>query len=99
MGDQIMKRKILMLAALSVMIAGADEKPRAAAAPAPTKKAAAKKAPAPPAELTLPPGAVQVSSGTYTFTDSKGTKWIYRQTPFGLTRSEEKQGQAAAAPV
>ena len=94
-----MKWKIVILAALSVMVAGADEKTRCAAAPAATKKAAAKKNAAPPAELTLPAGAVQASSGTYTFTDAKGTKWIYRQTPFGLTRSEEKTGQAAAAPV
>src|SRR2546423_15611922 len=94
-----MKWKIVILAALSVMAAGAEEKARGTVAPAATRKAAAKKTAAPPSELTLPPGAVQVSSGTYTFTDAKGTKWIYRQTPFGLTRAEEKPGQAAAAPV
>src|SRR5436853_246356 len=84
-----MKRKILIMAALSVMMAGAEDKQAA-------KKTAAKKNPPASAELTLPAGAVQVDPGTYTFTDSNGKKWIYRKTPFGLSRTENKPGQAAA---
>src|SRR5438477_12757121 len=83
-----MKRNMLILAALSVMMAGAEDKQAA-------KKAAAKKNPPPAAELTLPAGAVQVDPGTYTYTDSNGKKWTYRKTPFGLSRTEDKPGQAA----
>jgi hypothetical protein len=66
--------------------------------PAP-KKDRAKKNPAPPAELTLPAGAKQVDLGTYTFTDAQGKKWIYRKTPFGLARIEDKPVEVSAAPA
>ena len=85
-----MIRKILILAALAMVMASAEDKQPA------KKTTAAKKTAAPQAELTLPPGAVQVDAGTYTFTDSKGKKWIYRQTPFGLSRAEDKPSQGAA---
>jgi len=66
--------------------------------PAP-KKERAKKNPTPPAELTLPAGAKQVELGTYTFTDAQGKKWIYRKTPFGLARIEDKPVEASTAPA
>ena len=50
--------------------------------------------PAPP-PLTVPSKAVQVDANTYTYTDEKGKKWIYRQTPFGLTRFEPRETTAA----
>ena len=78
--------------ALGVFIALAEDQP----AP---KKESAKKSPAPPAELTLPAGAKQVEIGTYTFTDAQGKKWIYRKTPFGLARVEDKPVEASAAPA
>lgn len=53
---------------------------------------AEKKAAPPP---TLPKGAVQVDAYSYRYTDSKGVKWLYRQTPFGLVKLEDKP----AAPV
>jgi len=65
--------------------------------PAP-KKERAKKNPTPPAELTLPAGAKQVELGTYTFTDAQGKKWIYRKTPFGLARMEDKPVEVSSAP-
>jgi hypothetical protein len=68
---------------LSVFVALAEDQP----AP---KKQSAKKSSAPPAELALPAGAKQVELGTYTFTDAQGKKWIYRKTPFGLARFEDK---------
>ena len=86
-----MKLKICLAIVLGVFIALAEE-------PAP-KKAQAKKNPAPPAELTLPPGAKQVDPATYTFTDPQGKKWIYRKTPFGLARIEDKPVEASSAPV
>ncbi|HLJ17669.1 MAG TPA: hypothetical protein VKV15_24445 [Bryobacteraceae bacterium] len=46
--------------------------------------------------LTLPPDAKEVQPYTYKWTDPQGKKWIYRQTPFGLVRLEDKP---AAPPV
>ena len=63
--------------------------------PAP-KKEKAKKISAPPAELTIPAGAKQVDAATYTFTDAQGKKWIYRKTPFGLARLEDKPADTPA---
>ena len=63
------------------------------------KKASAKKKSTPPAELTLPAGAVMVEPGTYNFTDAQGKKWIYRKTPFGLARVEDKPAAASPTPA
>ena len=87
-----MKLRICFAMFLSIFIALAEDQ----AAP---KKERAKKNPAPPAELTLPAGAKQVESGTYTFTDAQGKKWIYRKTPFGLARWEDKPAEVTAAPA
>jgi hypothetical protein len=87
-----MKMRICFAMALSVFIALAEDQP----AP---KKERAKKNPAPPAELTLPAGAKQVDLATYTFTDAQGKKWIYRKTPFGLARLEDKGVEATTAPA
>lgn len=38
----------------------------------------------------IPKGATLGDDGSYHYTDSKGTKWLYRQTPFGIAKSEEK---------
>jgi hypothetical protein len=53
--------------------------------PAKTAKPAAK----PPAPLTVPASAVQVSPGLYRWTDKDGKAWMYRRTPFGVSRWEE----------
>ena len=87
-----MKLKICILAALAVLIVNGEDRQPAKKAPA------TKKGPTAQAEITLPAGAIQVEPGAYTFTDAKGKKWIYRQTPFGLSRAEDKPA-AEAAPV
>lgn len=43
-----------------------------------------------PAEVKIPAGAVKTEDGSYKFSDSSGKKWIYRVTPFGVARSEDK---------
>ena len=85
-----MKLKICFLTILAIGLAQAEDRQ----AP---KKASAKKKPAPPAEITIPAGATQVEPGTYTFTDAQGKKWIYRKTPFGIARLEDKPAEAAPA--
>ncbi len=67
--------------------------------PAKEKKKTPAKTAAVPAELKLPAGAVLVEPNTYTFTDAKGKKWIYRKTPFGLSRAEDKPTPATEAAV
>ncbi len=55
---------------------------------------AAKPKPAPAAQLQIPKGAVQVDAATYRFTDEQGRNWIYRRTPFGVARAEERAPSA-----
>jgi len=79
-----MKLKFCILTLLAVLVVSAEDKQ-------PAKKASAKKAATPPPAVTLPAGAVPGGErGTYTFTDAKGTKWIYFETPFGLAKREDK---------
>ena len=89
-----MKLKICFLAVLAIGLAQAEDRQ------APKKVSAKKKpAPAPAAEITIPAGATLVEPGTYTFTDPQGKKWIYRKTPFGIARAEDKPAEAVAAPA
>jgi hypothetical protein len=49
--------------------------------------------------LTIPKGAVQDADGDYHFTDAQGKKWLYRQTPFGVSRREDTGAAAVAKPA
>jgi len=85
-----MKLTLLIVAVVTAVSLQAEVAPG-------TKKAAPKKTSAPVIEpLKLPAGAVQVDALTYTYTDAKGKKWIYRHTPFGLSRAEDKPAEPAA---
>lgn len=43
-----------------------------------------------PAEVVIPKGAVEQSDGNFHYTDAKGKKWLYRKTPFGISKVEDK---------
>jgi hypothetical protein len=86
-----MNWKICFVMVLAIAIGQAEDTPA-------KKKTAAKPA-SPTAELKLPAGAAMVEPGTYTYTDAKGKKWIYRKTPFGLARFEDKPAAADAVPA
>jgi len=65
---------------------------------------AAKKTTAPaPAKtvkpLEIPKDAVESEPGNFHYTDSDGKKWIYRKTPFGVSRTEDKPADSVAAPA
>jgi hypothetical protein len=45
----------------------------------------------------VPAGAVQTAAGTWNYADAQGHKWIYRQTPFGVAKLEDKPDPQAAA--
>ena len=85
-----MKLKICLLAMFAIGLAQAENGQEA-------KKTVARKKAAPPAEVTIPAGATMVEPGTYKFTDAQGRKWIYRNTPFGISRAEDKPIETAPA--
>ncbi|MCX6628494.1 MAG: hypothetical protein NTW28_12785 [Candidatus Solibacter sp.] len=64
-----------------------------------TPKAAAKAAPQAAnaaVSVAIPADAVQGADGDYRYTDAQGKKWIYRKTPFGVTRLDDSPERAAA---
>jgi opacity protein-like surface antigen len=46
--------------------------------------------------MAIPAGATQTSDGDYHYTDPQGKKWIYRRTPFGVARLEERTDEQVA---
>src|SRR5438445_10964194 len=80
-----MRTIFLLTLFISANLDGADSKTAKASKPAPSK-AAERKAP----EITLPAEAVEIAPYTYRYTDNQGKKWIYRKTPFGVVRSEDR---------
>src|SRR6202050_4753415 len=44
---------------------------------------------------SVPPGAQEVGSNLYRYTDPQGKVWMYRKTPFGVSKWEEKPGEQA----
>jgi len=47
------------------------------------------------APLVIPAGSVAVESNLYRHTDAQGKTWMYRRTPFGITRAEAQSVPAA----
>lgn len=45
----------------------------------------------------IPEGAIRVEPYIYRYTDTQGRRWMYRQTPFGITKWEEKDAPKPAA--
>jgi hypothetical protein len=75
-----MKRILLVLLPLALLALGAEEEknaPRARSGE--TARSAG-----------LPAGAQEIAPNTYRHTDEQGKTWIYRRTPFGLAKYEEK---------
>jgi hypothetical protein len=73
----------------------ASATPKAAAKPAP-KAADTPKANDASRPMAIPSDAVLGEDGDYRYTDPQGKKWIYRKTPFGITRLEDSPERAAA---
>ena len=47
--------------------------------------------------MAIPAGATRSEDGDFHYTDPQGKKWIYRQTPFGVARLEEKSEAQTSA--
>ncbi len=89
-----MKLFVLSLLPALMLFAGQNKAPRKEAKPA----AAVKKVVVKP---EVPAGAAQTGPNAWRHTDEKGQTWIYRKTPFGMTRIAEGPSKAeapAAAP-
>jgi hypothetical protein len=54
------------------------------------KTKAAKKVTKEPPPVTIPADAVPVGDGSFRYTDKAGKNWIYRNTPWGVQKAEEK---------
>jgi hypothetical protein len=66
-------------------IAAADPQDKKQDKPAAPPKAADGSKP-----MAIPAGSTTTPDGDHHFTDAQGKKWIYRVTPFGVVRLEEK---------
>jgi hypothetical protein len=64
------------------------DKPAPAAKPAPAEK---------PAPAVIPADAELIAPATWRHLDKSGKSWIYRKTPFGLSRVEEMQAPPPGA--
>ena len=53
---------------------------------------------APPQALTIPKDAVKEANGIYSYTDKQGKKWIYRDSPFGVTKTLAPEPSADTRP-
>lgn len=53
--------------------------------------------PAPGRPADIPAGAVQTGPGSFRYTDSAGTVWLLRRTPFGVAAVEEKTSELVKA--
>ena len=47
----------------------------------------------------VPKSAVQTAPGVYSYKDAQGKKWIYRTTPFGVVRLEDRPATQTPAAV
>src|SRR5579871_290306 len=48
---------------------------------------------------TVPKGAQPVGPNLYRYTDAQGKTWMYRETPFGVSKWEEKPGEEQQAEI
>jgi hypothetical protein len=78
---------MLTMAAALAAHAAEDAAKTAAAQPANQAKKA-------PARMTVPQDAVETSPGLYRWTDKDGKVWMYRRSPFGVSRFPAEPGYA-----
>jgi len=83
--------RLLFIFSFCIMSAWAAERPakkdRQAKAPAPQAQAQAQAGAQKQSKSPqIPRGAVPVGEGVHEFTDAQGKVWVYRQTPFGLSK-------------
>ena len=83
--------KALSLFLLTAALAAPQDRAKQTAAPETPKPSVKDQA-----ATSIPAGATLVEPNLYRYTDAKGKTWMYRRTPFGVSKWEE---QAVAQPV
>jgi len=71
------------------LVSAADKKPKRAVKTTSAPASA-------PAAIAIPANAVPTEDGSFRYTDPQGKKWLYRNTPFGVSKVEEKPAEQAA---
>jgi hypothetical protein len=84
-----MKNSLLVCLLVSTASLTAQTNSKKTTAPAPRTVSA---------ESKIPADAVKSEDGSYRYTDKNGKKWIYRETPFGISKAEDKAPDATATP-
>jgi hypothetical protein len=80
---------ILMMTAGALLLCATDpQTAKKTTAPAPAKQIK---------PVEIPKDAVETEPGTFHYTDAAGKKWIYRKTPWGVARVEDKPTDTTAA--
>ena len=83
------------------MVAGAAQASaeKKAAQKNPPRAATAARKPAPPVvqPLVIPKDAVAQPDGTFRYTDKSGHRWIFSNSPFGVSRMQDMSDPAATA--
>jgi hypothetical protein len=64
-----------------------------------SKKTETKKVTRTPDSPTIPKDATLLPDGSFRYVDKDGKKWIYRNTPFGVSKAEERPAVAAVARI
>lgn len=82
-------KTLILLAAITAVLSAAETKKPAKKADASASTAAPAPAAQPP-DVSIPVGAVEGSDGSFHYTDAQGKKWLYRKTPFGVAKAEDK---------
>ncbi len=79
---------VLISAGLVFTAAGQSTSPDSKASD--TKTSDTKKVTKVPEPFTIPKDATPLPDGSFRYVDQDGKKWIYRATPFGVSKAEER---------
>lgn len=94
-----MKLVFVVFASALMLSAAPQTQTKKAAPSSPAADKAAPKATDASKPRAVPAAAVLGADGDYRYTDPQGKKWIYRKTPFGITRLEESAERSPAQVV
>ena len=82
-------KSIVILIATGLIFTAAGQSTSTDSKSTDNKKPAAPKVTKVPDSPTIPADATPVGDGSFRYVDKDGKKWIYRATPFGVSKSEE----------
>jgi hypothetical protein len=83
-------KTILILLTAGLVYAAAAQDASSQNKPDNAKKSTPKKVTRTPDPPTIPSDATPLPDGSFRYVDKDGKKWIYRRTPFGVSKTEER---------